>query len=107
MAAPSCKSPVAAFSRLAGQYPRDTGVLTGLGDSYLRAGTFLRSSEPFTARQDFRSAITEYNRVSALGDERDAAPGVARALIGLGEPVAAARLLSPLARSSSLPGRVP
>ena len=95
----------ATFSHLADEYPRDTGVLTGLGDSYLRAGTYLRSSEPFTARQDFRSAITEYNRASALGDERDAAPGVARALIGLGEPAAAARLLSPLARSSGFPGQ--
>lgn len=67
------------FSHLAAEYPRDAGVLTGLADSYLRAGTYLRSSEPFTARQDFRSAIAAYNRASALGDERDAAPGVARA----------------------------
>jgi len=96
----------ATFSGLAAEYPRDAGVLTGLGDSYLRAGTYLRSSEPFTARQDLRSAITAYNRASALGDERDAAPGVARALIGLGEPSAAARLLSPLARSSRVPGQL-
>ncbi len=96
----------ATFSHLAAEYPRDTGVLTGLGDSYLRAGTYLRSSEPFTARQDFGLAITEYNRAAALGDERDAAPGVARALIGLGEPAAAARLLSPLARSSGFPGQL-
>ena len=96
----------ATFSHLAAEYPRDTGVLTGLGDSYLRTGTYLRSSEPFTARQDFSLAITQYNRASALGGERDAAPGVARALIGLGEPTAAARLLSPLARSSAFPGQL-
>lgn len=96
----------ATFGSLAAEYPRDAGVLTGLGDSNLRAGTYLRSSEPFTARQDFRSAITAYNRASALGDERDAAPGVARALIGLGEPSAAARLLSPLARSGHFPGQL-
>ena len=72
----------------------------------MRDGTYLRSSEPFTARQDFRSAITEYNRASVLGDERDAAPGVARALIGLGAPAAAARLLAPLARSSGYPGQL-
>jgi cellulose synthase operon protein C len=95
----------ATFSRLAATYPRDTGVLTGLGDSYLRTGTYLRSSEPFTARQYFRLAIAEYNRASALGDARDAAPGVARALIGLGDPARAAQVLAPLARSSSFPGQ--
>ena len=100
------QTPIATFNRLVGQHPSDTGVLTGLGDSYLRGGTYLRSSEPFTAREDFRLAITEYNRASALGDEHDAAPGVARALIGLGEPAAAARLLSPLARSGSHPGQL-
>ncbi len=94
----------ATFSHLAAGYPHDDGVLTGLGDSYLRAGTYLRSSEPFTARQDFRSAITAYDRASALGGKSDAAPGLARAMIGLGEPAAAARLLSPLARSSRFPG---
>ena len=96
----------ATFSRLAARHPRNTGVLTGLGDSYLLAGTSLMSSKPFTARQDFRLAITEYNHASALGDERDAAPGMARALIDLGEPAAAARLLSPLARSSGFPGQL-
>ena len=95
---------IATFRRLAAEYPRDTGVLTGLGDGYLRAGTHLRSSEPFTARQDFRKAIAAYNRASALGGERDAAPGVARALIGLGEPAEAARVLQPFTRASASPG---
>ena len=95
----------ATFSHLAADYPRDAGVLSGLGDSYLRTGTYLRSSEPFTARQDFRSAITAYDRVVALGDKRAAVPGMARALIGLGEPASAARLLLPLARSSRFPGQ--
>jgi len=94
------------FSRLAAEYPRDTTVLTGLGDSYLRTGTYLRFSEPFTAQQAFKSAIAQYNRAAALGDERDAAPGLARALIGLGEPAAAVRLLTPLTRSSRYPGEV-
>jgi tetratricopeptide (TPR) repeat protein len=96
----------AAFSHLAAEYPRDTGVLTGLGDAYLRTATYLRSSEPFTARRDFRLAITEYNRASALGDKRDATPGTARALIGLGEPAAAVRLLAPLAASGAKPGQL-
>jgi hypothetical protein len=89
---------------LAAEYPDDTGALTGLGDGYLRAGTYLRSSEPFTARQDFKSAIVEYNRASALGDAREAVPGRARALIGLGEPAEAARMLQPLASASAFPG---
>ena len=100
------RASVATFTRLAAGYPRDTGALTGFGDAYLRSGTYLRSSEPFTARQDFRLAITEYNRASALGGEGAAAPGVARALIGLGEPSAAARLLAPLAASAREPGQL-
>lgn len=94
------------FSHLATEYPRDIGVLTGLGDSYLRTGTYLRSSEPFTARQDFRLAIAAYDRASALGGERDAAPGIARALIGLGDPAAAARLVSPITHTVPFPGQL-
>ena len=62
------QSAIATFRRLAAEYPNDIGVLTGLGDAYLRTGTDLRLSEPFTARKDFRSAIAEYNRAAALGD---------------------------------------
>ena len=100
------ESSTATFSRLDTRHPRDAAVLTGLGDSYLLAGTSLLSSAPFTARQDFRLAITEYKRASALGDEHDAVPGVARVLIGLGKPAQAARLLSPLARASGSPGQL-
>jgi hypothetical protein len=98
------QSGIATFTRLAAEYPDDSGVLTGLGDAYLRAGTNLRSSKPFTARQDFKSAIVAYNRASALGGKRDAAAGLARALIGLGEPAEAARLLRPFASASTSPG---
>lgn len=72
--------------------------------TYLRAGTDRSSSEPFTARQDLKSAIAEYNRASALGDAHDAAPGLARALIGQGEPAEAARVLQPFASASTSPG---
>lgn len=95
---------LATFTGLAAGYPRDTGVLTGLGDAYLRAGTLLMPSEPFTARKDFQSAITAYDRAVAAGGARNAAPGLARALIGLGEPTEAIRLLTPFAAASAYPG---
>ena len=98
------QSTFATFRRLAAAYPDDTGVLTGLGDAYLRAGTRLRSTEPFTARQDLRSALAQYTRASALGGVRDAAPGLARTLIAMGAPGEAARLLRPFARASAFPG---
>lgn len=95
---------IATFRRLASEYPRDAGILTGLGDAYLRAGTHLRFSQPFTARQDLTSAIAAYNRASALGDARDAVPGLARALIGLGEPADAASVLRPFTDAYPYPG---
>jgi len=101
---PASQAAAATFRGLVAGYPDDTGVLTGLGDSYLSAGLYLRSSQPFTSRQDLGSAIAEYNRASALGDARDAVLGVARALIGLGEPAEAARLLQPYASVGTFPG---
>jgi tetratricopeptide (TPR) repeat protein len=95
---------LATFTGLAAGYPRDTGALTGLGDAYLRAGTLLMPSEPFTARKDFQSAVTAYDRAVAAGGARNAAPGLARALIGLGEPAEAIRVLTPFATASAYPG---
>jgi tetratricopeptide (TPR) repeat protein len=92
------------FTTLVGQYPNDAGIIAGLGDSYLRAGTHLLSSEPFAARHDLTSAIVQYNRVSALGDPRDAALGIGRALIGLGQPAEAAKLLEQYAESTLVRG---
>ena len=92
------------FTGLAAGYPRDTGALTGLGDAYLRAGTLLMPSEPFTARKDFQSAVTAYDHAVAAGGARNAAPGLARALIGLGEPAEAIRVLTPFATASAHPG---
>jgi predicted Zn-dependent protease len=104
LALTALRSAIATFRHLAAAYPRDTGVLTGLGDAYLRAGTHLRLTEPFTARQDLRSAMEAYRRASALGGARDAVPGLARALAALGEPTEAAQVLRPLTRASAFPG---
>jgi hypothetical protein len=98
------QSAIVTFRRLTVAYPDDTAVLTGLGDAYLRAGALLRSTEPFTAKLDFRSAMEEYNRAWALGDALDAAPGLARVLIGLGEPAKAASLVQPFTHASAFPG---
>jgi tetratricopeptide (TPR) repeat protein len=45
-----------------------------------------------------------YRRASALGAARGAAPGLARALIALGEPTVAAQVLWPFTRASAFPG---
>jgi len=97
-------SAIATFRRLAAAYPGDMGVLTGLGDAYLRAGTHLMLAQPFTARQDLRSAMEAYRRASALGGARDAALGLARALIALGKPGEAVQVLRPVTRASAFPG---
>src|SRR6266566_468328 len=104
LALTALQSAIVTFRSLAAAYPGDPGVLTGLGDAYLRAGTHLRSAEPFTARQDLRLAMAAYDRAADLGAASGAAPGLARALIGLGEPTEAVRLLQPLARASAFPG---
>jgi Tfp pilus assembly protein PilF len=100
----SIRKATTTFTQLAADYPDDAGVIAGLADSYLRAGTHLLLSKPFVARQDLRSAVDRYNRVSALGDPGDAAVGAGRALIGLGEPADAARLLQRYAQSRSVAG---
>lgn len=80
------------FQVLAGRFPRDTAVVTGLGDAYLRAGLLLLYSNPFTARDDLRQAVGQYNRAAQLGDRHNADLGRARAFIGLGDPERAVQL---------------
>ncbi len=70
----------------------------------LRTGIRLADSEPFTARNEFRAARQGYARAAALGAGRESAAGVARALIGLGEPVQAEKMLRPLLATSTTPG---
>jgi hypothetical protein len=78
--------------------------VTGLGDAYLRAGLRLLYSQPFTARQDLRLAVAQYNRAAELGAAHDADLGRARALVGLGESPRAVRIAAPLVASSPRPG---
>ncbi len=95
---------IATFTRLVTTFPSDTAAVSGLGDAYLRAGTYLAAAQPFSARRYLRSAVTEYNRAAKLGAEREVQPGLARALIGLGRPQPAGKLIAPLANTSSHPG---
>jgi cellulose synthase operon protein C len=88
------------FQALTVRFPRDTAAVTGLGDAYLRAGLRLLYSQPFTARQDLRLDVAQYNRAAELGADL----GRARALVGLGESPRAVRIAAPFVASSPRPG---
>jgi tetratricopeptide (TPR) repeat protein len=96
---------VTTMERVVTRHATSTAALTGLGDAYLGAAMTL-DEPPFTARRFFREAVAAYNRAVDRGGQRDAAAGLARALIGLGEPSRAVDLLSPLAQSDTTPGPV-
>jgi hypothetical protein len=91
---------LATFTGLAAGYPRDSGALTGLGDAYLRAGTLLMPSEPFTARKDFQSAVTAYDRAVAAGGARNAARRAGRGYPGADTLCYRQRLSGTLARDT-------
>ena len=95
---------VRTFQDLTRRFPRDTAAVTGLGDAYLRAGSRLLSSQPFTARRYLQLALEQYNQAAELGDAHDADLGRARALIGLGEARRAVDTAVPLVAGSPRPG---
>jgi tetratricopeptide (TPR) repeat protein len=80
-------------------------ALTGMGDANLSAAMFLVESQPFSARAFFRQALTAYNDAVEQGGGREAAPGLARVLIGLGQPERAAQVLHRYAEADT-PGPV-
>jgi cellulose synthase operon protein C len=86
------------------RFPRSVLAHTGLGDAYLGTAVWLGGRQPFTSRAFFQQALAEYNAAAELGGAREAAPGQARALIGLGDPARAAALLAPLLDNSAAPG---
>jgi tetratricopeptide (TPR) repeat protein len=97
---------VAVMQRLLDRHPTDVAALTGLGDAYMASAISVGANRPFTARHYYREAAAAYNRAVDHGGQRDAAAGLGRALIGLGEPNRAIRLLTPLAESDATPGPV-
>ncbi|MCW2628966.1 MAG: Tetratricopeptide 4 [Mycobacterium sp.] len=97
-------APIVTFQALSGRFPQDTSVVTGLGDAYLQAGLTLLHNQPFTARQDLRLAVAQYNRAAELGDAHDADLGRAHALIGLGESKRAVPIATQVVANSPRPG---
>jgi cellulose synthase operon protein C len=95
---------VAVFAELIKEFPGSTAVITGAADAELRTALRSADSAPFRARNSFRAAQHGYERAAALGAKDESAPGLARALIGLGEPAQAAKILRGRIADSSTPG---
>jgi tetratricopeptide (TPR) repeat protein len=75
------------------RHPAAPAAWSGAADAHVRAGLVLLEDQPFTARQEFRTAEAQYRRAQQLGDSRDAMLGLARVLTALGEPEEALRIL--------------
>jgi cellulose synthase operon protein C len=95
---------VAVFAELIKEFPGSTAVITGAADAELRTALRSADSAPFRARNSFRAAQHGYERAAALGAKDESAPGLARALIGLGEPAQTAKILRGRIADSSTPG---
>jgi cellulose synthase operon protein C len=83
---------LATFARLEERLPDSTASIAGAADVHLRTGIRLAESQPFTARHALRTAAAGYRKAYSMGAD-EAAIGLARALVGLGEPAHAAALL--------------
>jgi tetratricopeptide (TPR) repeat protein len=83
---------LATFARLEERFPGSAAAITGAADVQLRTGVRLAERQPFTARHALRAAAAGYRKAHSMGAD-EAAVGLARALVGLGEPARAAALL--------------
>jgi tetratricopeptide (TPR) repeat protein len=83
---------LATFARLEERLPGSAASIAGAADVHLRTGIRLAESQPFTARHALRTAAAGYRKAYSMGAD-EAAIGLARALVGLGEPARAAALL--------------
>jgi tetratricopeptide (TPR) repeat protein len=86
---------VATSDVLLRRFPGAVAAETAAGDVHLRAGLVLLGSQPFTARQELRTAGARYRRAGRLGAGRDADLGLARTLTALGDPEPALAVLGP------------
>ncbi|MCY1142794.1 tetratricopeptide repeat protein [Actinoplanes sp. Pm04-4] len=89
----------AVFTRLSRRFPGSLPALTGAADNDLRAGLRLLRLRPFTARERLRAAAEGYLAAYDL-DPIAAGPGLARALIALGEPRRAAETVRRVMRDA-------
>ncbi|WP_132217269.1 hypothetical protein [Kribbella steppae] len=87
------KEALATFDTLVEQYPDSPDALAGAADAHVREGERIAARQPFAARHQFRLAFQLYGRASSGSGSAEIEAGLARALLGLGEPSAAAHLL--------------
>jgi cellulose synthase operon protein C len=93
----------ATFAQLEQRFPGSAAAITGMADAQLRAGLRLAESQPFTARHALRTAAAGYLKARSI-EADGAVAGLARALIGLGEPARAAALVRGLIAGHASPG---
>jgi cellulose synthase operon protein C len=93
----------ATFAQLEQRFPGSAAAITGMADAQLRAGLRLAESQPFTARHALRTAAAGYLKARSI-EADGAVAGLARALIGLGEPARAAELVRGLVAGGASPG---
>lgn len=93
----------ATFAQLEQRFPGSAAAITGVADAQLRAGLRLAESQPFTARHALRTAAAGYLKARSI-EADGAVAGLARALIGLGEPARAAELVRGLIAGHASPG---
>ncbi|TCO41031.1 TPR repeat protein [Kribbella antiqua] len=91
------------LERLAQRFPDSAAAITGVADAHLRAGFRLAVSQPFTARHELQTAAAGYQQARSI-EAPGAAAGLARALIGLGEPGHAAELARESIAGQRTPG---
>jgi len=94
----------ATLASLVERYPESADAWRGFGDVRLRAGLRTVEDQPFTARNALQTAVAYYRHADELSGSTESAPGLARALIGLGEPEKAASVLDGEIERSLAPG---
>ena len=80
------------FDDLVAAFPDSAAARLGQADAQLRSGFRLASRQPFTARMQLRAAATTYRQLLNQG-VGDAAPGLASALLAIGQAKEAASVI--------------